>query len=540
MTEPEFRELPTPQPLAPIPEGKKPSALEHLLARRALLIGLVAVGLVITFVSAVLLATGALGRSGLTFEAPRSLEELSEQYPELADLFADPTLGSVYKEFLVAYESGGVDEARELAMQRGLLNDRDEVRITLVVDDAQYVPAIVEELRGVGITVEGSYQERINVGVPLALIEQLAEQEGTDALFARLTQMEHIVRLELPTIRRSDAMLLVPGEGVPLTHADAWQAAGWTGASIRVGVLDLGFDGYRSLLGSDLPESVVAESFVYGEEPDGSGEVHGTACAEIVHEMAPDAELYFAYYDGSAVSMGQAVDWLLAQGVQIISNSTTGVVGPMDGSDSDAEMVDNVVRQGVLWVNSAGNSAQDHYRGQFKDTDDDGVHEFPDDTEAMLIYAYDSNVVLALNWDDWQRVREDYDLYLFDQNGDLMAAAEDIQDGTPGQSAAEVLALYGVPEGTYYVQIRADTITRPGILYLYAHGAEIEFPVAEHSLCSPADAVGALAVGATEYRDDSLATYSSQGPSNDGRLKPDISAPAGVSSASYAPHVFDG
>jgi pSer/pThr/pTyr-binding forkhead associated (FHA) protein len=75
---------------------------------------------------------------------------------------------------------------------------------------------------------------------------------------------------------------------------------------------------------------------------------------------------------------------------------------------------------------------------------------------------------------------------------------------------------------------------------LYAVNAELEFPVTEHSLGSPADARGALAVGATEVRDDHLASYSSQGPSNDGRLKPELSAPAGVSSASYAPEVFHG
>ncbi|HSJ57861.1 MAG TPA: S8 family serine peptidase, partial [Anaerolineae bacterium] len=504
MTEPEFRELPTPQPLTPGPSVEVgASFLERLERHRKLLLVVVAAGLIVAVLAAVLILTRGRGGDEVVLEAPPSLEDLSQQYPELADLFADPTLGSVYKEFLVAYESGGVEAAKELAVQRGLLNDRNEVRVTLVVDDEQYVAPIVQELRGVGMTVEGSYKERINVGVPLALIEQLAQQEGTEALFGRLTQMDHIVRLELPTMRRSDAMLLVPGEGVALTGADGWHAAGWTGESIRVGVLDLGFDGYRALLGSDLPESVVAASFVYGTEPDGSGEVHGTACAEIVHEMAPGAELYLAYYDGSTVSMGQAVEWLMAQGVQIISNSTTGVVGPMDGTEPDAEMVDDVVRRGVLWVNSAGNSGMQHYRGAFEDSDGNALHEFPDATEAMILYAYGPDVNIALNWNDWKSVREDYDLYLFDESGNLLAAAEDIQDGSPGQYAAEVITLYGISEGTYLIQIVGHAITRPGILDLYVHNAEIEFPVAEHSLCSPADAVGALAVGATEYRDDS-------------------------------------
>ncbi len=544
MKDPEFRELPTPQPLdLGAAAGQTPYFLERLLLRWKLIAILIGIGLVFAVAGGVLLWRGTgPGSTEPRFDTPPSLRELGEQYPELADLLSDPTLGSVYKDFILAYENGGIEAARELGAQRGLFNDRDEVRITLVVDGAEHVPALVEELQRVGITVEGSYKERINVGVPLSLIEQLAEQQGTEALFEQLTQMGHILRLELPAPRRSDAVRAdgVQGEGVVITGADAWHAAGFRGQSMRIGVLDLGFDGYRDLLGSDLPEQVVAASFIYGKEPDESGEVHGTACAEIVHEMAPDAELYLAAYDSSLVSMGQAVEWLLSQDVHIISNSTSGVVGPMDGSDESSELVDDAVSRGVLWVNSSGNAAGEHYRGLFVDADGDGIHEFPDGTETMALYVYAPDLTLALNWDDWQQLSEDYDLYLFDEAGELVASAEDIQSGLAGQEAAELIVGSDVPEGLYYVSVKAHTTTRPGTLDLYTLGAAPEFPVAEHSLGSPADARGALAVGATEARDDSLASYSSQGPSNDGRLKPEMSAPAGVSSATYAPQVFDG
>jgi pSer/pThr/pTyr-binding forkhead associated (FHA) protein/subtilisin family serine protease len=543
MQDPEFRELPTPQPMDPGMLEEEPSFLERLLHHWKVVAALVAVGIVIAAVSGVFLWSSAgPDTTEPAFERPPSLQELTQQYPELADLLNDPTLGSVYKDFLVAFETGGIEAARDLAAQRGLLNERDEIRITLLVDDAQVVPALSEELQGAGITVEGSYKERINVGVPLALIQQLAEQQGTDALFEQLTQMEHIIRMELPAPKRGDVVLAdgVKGEGVSVTGADEWHAAGYGGQSIRVGVLDLGFDGYRSLLGSDLPENVVVASFVYGKEPDSSGEVHGTACAEIVHEMAPNAELFFAYYDSTLVSMGQAVEWLLSQNVHIISNSTSGVVGPMDGSDESAEMVDDAVSRGVLWVNSSGNAAQEHYRGRFADTDGDGLHEFPDGTERMGLYLYAPEVLIALNWDDWERVTEDYDLFLYDNLGDFLASSEDIQSGLDGQAPTELLVGNDVPEGTYFISIAARSTTRAGMLDLYTLGAAPEFPVPDHSLGSPADARGALTVGATQLYDDSLASYSSRGPANDGRLKPELSAPAGVSSSSYAPQVFDG
>jgi pSer/pThr/pTyr-binding forkhead associated (FHA) protein/subtilisin family serine protease len=544
MDDREFRELPTPQPLKLDAVVEEPTPfLERLLARWRLLAGLVGIGLVIAVVSGILLLrSGGPGATEPSFDLPPSLEELAEQYPELAELLNDATLGSVYKDFLVAYESGGIEAARDLADQRGMLNDRDEIRITLVVDSADYIPAITEELQRAGITVEGSYKERINIGVPMALVEQLAQQQGSDALFQQLTQMAHVIRVELPAPRRSDAMQAggIQSEGVSVTGADTWHTAGFTGKSIRIGVLDLGFDGYRGLLGTELPETVASASFLFGKGIDETGEVHGAACAEIVHDMAPDAELYLAAYDTSLVSMGQAVEWLLSQGVHIISNSTSSVVGPMDGSDQAASLVDDAARRGVLWVNSSGNAAEEHYRGLFTDADGDGVHEFPDGTEAMMIYVYAPDVTIALNWDDWQRVTEDYDLFLYDEEGDLVGSSKDMQMGLPGQGAAEVISGKDVREGIYYVALKGHLTTRPGTLDLYTLGAAPEFPVAEHSLGSPADARGALAIGATEYRDPTLASYSSQGPSNDGRLKPELSAPAGVSGATYAPDDFTG
>jgi len=36
----------------------------------------------------------------------------------------------------------------------------------------------------------------------------------------------------------------------------------------------------------------------------------------------------------------------------------------MDGTGDDAVMVDQIVANGVLWVNSAGNRGYTHYRGR--------------------------------------------------------------------------------------------------------------------------------------------------------------------------------
>ena len=68
--------------------------------------------------------------------------------------------------------------------------------------------------------------------------------------------------------------------------------------------MDFGFEGYEDLLGTELPEKVTVKSFRGDGDITGGGEIHGTGCAEIVHDVAPDAELYLVNYDGYTYQLG--------------------------------------------------------------------------------------------------------------------------------------------------------------------------------------------------------------------------------------------
>ena len=75
---------------------------------------------------------------------------------------------------------------------------------------------------------------------------------------------------------------------------------------------------------------------------------------------------------------------------------------------------------------------------------------------------------------------------------------------------------------------------------LFISCRNVEHNVPAGSLGSPADSPDALTVGATDAFDDSLHSYSSQGPTLDGRIKPDLSAPSGVYTSSYGSSGFYG
>lgn len=484
----------------------------------------------------------------LQLTPPPSLEELATRYPQLGDLLHDPALDSVYKEFMLAYEAGGVQAARELAIQRGILNKKDEIRITLVVDSEEHTPAVANELKRFGIIIEGSYRELIDIAVPMTFVESFARTEKPGELFEQLTQLKHVIKLRLPMPTRTDESkvpggYVAPGcktEGPGVTGAETWHAEGFRGQDIKIGILDLGFDGYRDLLGNELPEHLTAKSFVYDQDVDSSGEVHGTACAEIVHAMAPNAELYLAHYNGSEVGMGQAVEWLLEQGVQIISHSATGMVAPMDGSGSQARLVDDVFAQGVIWVNASGNYADEHYRTTFVDQDGDGQHEFPNGTQFMTYKPPKQDAMVILNWDDWTDGQQNLDLYVYDKQSILVASSQNAQAGQAGDEPFEFIRMRQPEADQYYIVIQAQQLTRSVTFDLYAPDGELEFTTAAYSLGTPADAAGSLSVGAIEWNSNDLETFSSQGPTNDERLKPDITAPDDVSTASYAPRSFAG
>jgi subtilisin family serine protease len=535
---------------------------QSLLRSRLILIGLIAVVVVIGAVwafgpgrvqPASPLATLAPAPN-ITFTPPPDLKQLAQQFPRLEKVLNNPELDSVYKDFLVAYEQGGTEAAALLARQRGLLTADNQIRVTLVLDTEDSA-ALVAELQDLGINVRGTYKDLIDIGIPLELIVKTAQSEQPGQVFDQITQLEHVVNVQLPTPGRPDADTQpakmfagflqppdpVTSEGVKVINASKWQAAGYTGRGVKIGILDQGFDGYRNLLGRELPSKVITKSFVPGIEVDQTGVSHGAAVAEVIHDVAPDAELYLVYYDGGDVSMGNAVEWMLRQGVNIISHSAGGLAAPMDGTGRDDELVKLAADNGVLWINSAGNNGTQHYRAAYTDTNNDGLHEFAPD-KTLLAFQADPNDTsqIVLTWNDWQPGgTQDLDLYVLDQAGNVIASSRNSREGD--RPPVEQIIYKFDDARTYYITINGVHVTQPITLNLFVHQTpQLELADPIGSLATPGDAKDALTVGAVNWRDNKLEPFSSQGPTADGRLKPDLVGPDGVSNAVFAPQGFYG
>ena len=354
--------------------------------------------------------------------------------------------------------------------------------------------------------------------------------------------------VDLPFVSYTDTPLkaqLFPivSEGLKCVNASEQHNRGITGKGVKVAIVDLGFEGYEDLLGTELPANVTVMSFREDGDITGDGlpildRVHGTACAEVVHDVAPDAELYLINYDGYDYQLEAIIDYLISENVDIVSHSAGWDFGLFDGTDYSCTIIDNAVfNHNITWVNCAGNSAQRHWEGMFTDTDSNDWHEYPCEggTLGQTINAtMGDTVVVLLSWNDtWGYATQDYDLYIFNFENNWRIASKNPQFGSVGQKPVEGGGFVAPYNGTYYIAIKNFGATRPVHFELYSRTHDVGCKVENSSLCVEATAFGVIAVGAVSWEDcATLHSYSSRGPTNDGREKPDFVGPACVSTQS--------
>jgi len=351
------------------------------------------------------------------------------------------------------------------------------------------------------------------------------------------------VRLQVQTRPAS----IVTSEGASRHGAPAWNGVGVTGDGVKVGIIDDGFSGYDSI-GAELPRVAGARCYRYGtvrttDDPrDCVGDVHGTGVAEAVADIAPGASLYIA----NPITQGDlqdAVDWMISEGVEVINQSLSWRFdGPGDGTspreNSPLRSVDRAVEGGITWVNSAGNRRRSAWLGEYSNGDGDRWIEFQANDEAMgLRTTGRSSPYFQLRWDDsWVGADTDLDIYVIDSGGRVVARSRDHQTGRAGHVPFESVQPY-LEDRTYWVFVDHVSGDAPEWIQLMVWGGGVEL---EHymqgSITNPGESAnpGMLAVGAAPWFDpDAIEWFSSQGPTPDGRIKPDIVGADGGLSRAY-------
>jgi uncharacterized repeat protein (TIGR01451 family) len=445
----------------------------------------------------------------------------------------------------------------DLAAAKGVRLDGTRGHVQLVIDPGQR-EQVEQAITSVGGEITGtSYDGTVLQGwLPLSSLLDIANRPDV-----------HYIRRPVPVELLETDIGSFTTEAIDDFKGLVWQQAGITGQGVKIGIIDGGFQGYTQLLGSDLPAQVTIKNFVDGEtdaQVDGTT-IHGAACAEVIHDIAPDAQLYLAKVS-SNIDLQEAVTWMKdVAKVDVISTSIGWYnLTPGDGTGEFNDVAAQARAAGIFWVSAAGNDRRNHWGGLFSDPDNDGFLNFTasnevnffgpgDGTTAYLIPA-GQIVSLYIRWSDWSSVNQDYDLYLVRWSGtewQTVAQSENTQNGGIGQTPTEsIVATTSGSAAPYGIVVYKYNANLPTNFELFAPKFfRPDQILTSRSLANLADAPNLMTVAAVDVNNPyPQEPYSAEGPTNGpggaasgGFTKPDIAGFANVSTASYGSKFkFDG
>ncbi len=356
----------------------------------------------------------------------------------------------------------------------------------------------------------------------------------------RLGDLPRVGRARMPLVPHAlgAGFGSVVSEAVSLTRADGVQAGGNTGAGVKVAVVDAGFTGLSAAIGAgEIPANAISRDFTgTGLQTGGS---HGVAVAEELVDMAPGVQLYLVKI-GDEVDLQNAATYLRTQGVRIANHSLAWVSASYYDDTGPINDIINAShdQDGIFWSVAAGNAAHRHWRGAWVDANNDGALDFSPGSDDLGLTTTDGTISLFLNWNQYPNATTDLDLYVIDVNGNVAASSAGPQTGQQ-PPVESVTFSYNPALAPYHAQVVYYAGPLTGLdITLISFDNDFSVPVPAASLMDPADAHGAFTVGAiaqSVYLNTAppLEPYSSQGPTTDGRLKPDVTAPDGTSTYTF-------
>jgi hypothetical protein len=440
----------------------------------------------------------------------------------------------------------------------------DDLQRVLVDIRGKVNDELLGEIGRLGGKVESSFPKygAIRAWIPLSNAEALAER--ADVTFIRpaaivihdaqlggrasmagerlsLAERRENVRKQLkailPTFAADRASTQISGlapltapidiSGLVSEGADLVQGAGITGAGVKVGVLSDGVDSLAALQAlGDLPADVTVIS---GQA--GSGD-EGTAILEIIYDLAPGAQLFYATADGGDAQMATNIQSLATAGCNIIVDDANYLDDGVFQDGVIGQAINTVTASGVLYFASAHNmgnldsATSGTWEGDFNGTGAAipaiGPVYFP---EVVTVHAFDATHnydtitantmgIVTLKWSDPLGAScNDYDLFALDSTRSNI-----LDDSLIWETCAQDPLEYVLPPSDGNVVVVVLYSGAPRALRVDTWGGKLAIGTAG-STCGHNAAASAVTVAATPAQstiftahNQSPEFYSSDGP----------------------------
>lgn len=573
-----------------------------------------------------------IGSSTPMAHRPAKNPKLSTQIADLARAVPQRATPLAPSEIVAGPESFSVAKlpksARD-AVKAGQMkvNDKGEVQVYIEVNEI--TGANLEQLKALGVTVQilGQPKPDKTKGEVLSAVPTV-QSILPIAMINQVAALPFVRYIRLPDYGFTNTGT-VDTQGDSILKANlVRQQFGVDGTGVRVGMISGGIGGIFAtgcttcgpttltpspINTGDLPSAtgtrnasgvltsvsggIIAESFRSDgdledhAQPDGPTGVNaeGAAMLEIVHDLAPNAQLYFANFD-TGLSFEQAVNYLAANTDASVDDIGFPSLPPYDGTDpvstNTAADLNNDANPIRGYFTAIGNLVFNHWGEPWTDSGTNATLSCPassggsstsgdvqlfdattntKDANALgpspanpLIVPNGAQVVVVLVWNDpFAGSSNDYDLYLYlAQGGSLttpLACSVSPQTGT--QPPVEAVSYQNTSGAAQEVGILVQNVNNTAAarnfdMFVFnsvtGNAQNLNFFTAAGSIVAEGDAGGSpvsvVSVGATDAQSDAqgnppatvIEPYSSQGPTEGtpqaaSRMKPDVTATDDVS-----------
>jgi subtilisin family serine protease len=420
------------------------------------------------------------------------------------------------------------------------IDDNGNVQVYLYCNEVS--DSNLEELLSIGLIVE-------EVNEDLKIIQGWLPYENLE----EAAEAGFVVKVTPPSYAHTRAGSLTTQGDAVLGSDDVRNILGFDGTGVKIGVISDGVDSLAmSQATGDLPGFVDVGSNANGGD-------EGTAMLEIIHDIAPGADL--AFYTAFPTSMNflNAITFFMNNGVDIIVDDVGFLTQPYFQDGELAQAAQNAVDNGIIFVSAAGNDAQRHYQAFYIDDGgldpDDDLHNFGaaagGSSDVGMTYEIPGGGLAAffLQWSDpFGSSSNDYDLFIVDSfSGDILDSGTNPQNGNDDPFEFAIVENDGF--GSLLVEIIISKFSgTPQTLEMNFNldGDLTEFNVPEDAIFGHPAAPGVLATAAFDWKTpNTIESFSSHGPSSiispsdatistraaitELRQKPEFSAPDGVS-----------